>query len=223
MYQFILRFGCFWLFTSLLLATMQAQFGRYPDNGKAGVHGTIPGSYVISWRSLPEAVGYEYVLSDNPQCFEGCAGDTRQEFVRDTAAIEFNLAPNKFYYWILRTYFANGDTSEWTLIYSFTTEETDFNRRMIVAAPTRVEDDVLRLRLDWAQYPEANFVDLELVSLDGKATGGLSYRTQRRLSRYQTIEWPLPHLGPGTYLVRALIGEGDGLRSIQYWVRFQLL
>lgn len=198
------------------------QFGRFPDNGESGIPGAIPNSYVIGWSPLPGAQGYEYIISDNPQCFEGCSGDTRQQFVRDTASVEFNLQANHRYYWIIRTYFAEGDTSEWSFIYSFTTENTDYSRKMIQAAPSLVSDGVLRLRLDWAQYPEANFIDITLIGLDGRLLGNQSYRTERQLARYQTIEWPLPQLAPGTYIVRADIGEEQIQRKIRYWVKVQI-
>ncbi|MEM9984071.1 MAG: hypothetical protein AAF804_03160 [Bacteroidota bacterium] len=218
---------CTWriLFTLLLLLTLssaRAQFGRTPTNGEEGIPGTIPNSYVISWRTLPEATGYEYVLSDNPLCFEGCAGDTRQAYVRDTLAIEFNLAPQRRYYWIIRTYLKDGDTTEWSLIYSFSTSQTDFERRMIQPAPSLVEDGVLRFRLDWAQNPRANTLDLTLISPGGQLLLSRRIQHAETLIRYQDLSWPLPQLGPGTYLVIATVSEAGGLRPITYRLKIQV-
>lgn len=213
------------LFTLLLmgpLLSVWAQFGRTPDNGEEGIPGTIPNSYVISWQTLPDATGYEYIVSDNPLCFEGCAGDTRQAFVRDTLAIEFNLAPQRRYYWIIRTYLKDGDTTEWSLIYSFNTSQTDFERRMIQPAPSLVEDGVLRFRLDWAQNPRANTLDIKLIGPSGRLLLTRRVQNDETLIRYQNLSWPLPQLGPGTYLVMATVSEEGGLRPITYRLKVQV-
>jgi hypothetical protein len=191
---------------------------RYPDNDSAGIAGTVPNSYVIAWRAFDHAVGYEYVLSDNPLCFTGCAGDTREAFVRDTVAIAYDLQINHRYYWILRRHLANGDTSLWSLIYSFTTGETDFNRQMIVPAPNPIAERQIRLRLDWAQNPRANRVTLTLLSPSGQQLREETFQAGRAYIRYDMIEWPAADLAPGRYLLRADIIEREQPITDTYWL-----
>lgn len=191
---------------------------RFPPNDSAGVPGVVPNSYVISWSSLPNAIGYSYVVSDNPLCFSGCSGDTREAFVRDTNAVEFNLQINHRYYWIIQARYAENDSSGWSLIYSFTTSETDFTRRMISPAPNPIEEQVIRLRIDWAQNPKAQSVFLTLISPTGQQIREENFPEQRNSIRYGEIAWPAQDLSPGRYIIRADITERDQPITDTYWL-----
>ena len=79
----------------LCAQTAQAQQHVSPRNGAKGVPGPFIHSFVIEWEAVPGAIGYEYVLSDNPLCFAGCPGDTRQERVTNTFAVEYKAVPGK--------------------------------------------------------------------------------------------------------------------------------
>lgn len=191
---------------------------RYPANDSAGIAGTVPNSYVIAWEPTPGAVGYDYVVSDNPLCFSGCAGDTREAFVRDTTAVEYDLQLNHRYYWIFRTHLANGDTSAWTLIYSFTTRETDFTRRMVVLAPNPIARRQIRLRMDWAQKPRASEVYLTLIGAQGQTLRRQTFRARREFVRYGYLLWPAADLAPGRYLLRVEIAEHESPRLATHWL-----
>jgi len=209
-----------WLFFfCILLGLMQAQTGRFPDTGEAGIPGTVPNSYVIGWEPVEGALGYEYVVSDNPQCFVGCSGDTRQQFVVDTAAVEFNLQAERFYYWIIRTYFSEGDTSAWSFIFSFSTQATDFTRRMIVPAPNPIENQQIRLRLDWAQNPEAEGVSLTLINRQGAKVRTADRTYTRQLARFDHIEWEAADLPAGVYVLRADIRIPRRDRTDTFWMQ----
>ena len=62
-----------------------------PPNGGDGIPGPFDKSFSIHWAPYPNAQAYEYVMSDNPLCFAGCPGDTRQRVLADTFATEYNL------------------------------------------------------------------------------------------------------------------------------------
>jgi hypothetical protein len=219
--SFLLRTLLSLLWLSILSWPVLAQ-ERYPANDSAGIAGTVPNAYLIAWSPVPGAVGYEYVVSDNPQCFVGCAGDTRQAFVRDTAALEYDLQINHRYYWILRTYYADGDTSGWSLIYSFTTGEPSFERQMVLLTPNPIQEGVIQLRFDWAQHPRAAAVTLRLIGPQGRELGSETFQPRQQLVRYGHFRWAVPGLAPGRYLLRVDITELERQVSSTRWLKLMV-
>lgn len=217
MSQALLRYGLPLLGLLIAHCSLFAQ-QRYPANDSAGIAGTVPNSYLIAWTPVPGAIGYDYVVSDNPLCFSGCAGDTREAFVRDTAAVEYDLQINHRYYWIIRTYFASGDTSGWSLIYSFTTGETSFERQMVVPVPNPIQNQEIRLRFDWAQNPKASDIYLRLIDPQGQELGQETFRPRQQLVRYGSLTWPVPELSSGRYLLRIDITERERQVTSTRWL-----
>jgi hypothetical protein len=204
-----------WLLWVAPIASAQQ---RYPANDSAGIAGTVPNSYLIAWTPVPGAIGYDYVVSDNPFCFTGCAGDTREAFVRDTIAVEYDLQINHRYYWITRTHFADGDTSGWSLIYSFTTGQTSFERQMVVPVPNPIQNQEMRLRFDWAQNPRASDIHLLLIGPQGQELRQETFRPRQQSIRYGYFTWSVPELATGRYLLRVDITERERQVTSTRWL-----
>ncbi|MEO1381963.1 MAG: hypothetical protein AAFV78_01865 [Bacteroidota bacterium] len=213
---FILSFLAFLPFS-------MAQRHLLPEHRGEGVPGPVDNSFVIVWESVPGATGYEYVLSDNRFCFKGCAGDTRESVTRDTFATEFALQPDISYYWITRIFFANGDTSDWTLISRFNTTPVDI-RPLFVAAPSPLVGRQLQLFIDWAAIPDIQSLDWELIDLQGRRarpTGSILRGSS--IFRVQDYTVDLSGASPGMYQIYVSPKASDGtpLRPIQQKIILQ--
>lgn len=101
------------------LSSVHAQTHLEPENGGDGLPGIVTGSFTIKWATVDSFSIYEYIMSDNPLCFTGCPGDTRQKKTISNSVTEFNLQEDVWYYWITRVYYLDGDTSYWSGISSF--------------------------------------------------------------------------------------------------------
>ena len=195
-----------------------------PLRGDNGIPGTIPGSYIIKWAAVPGAVAYEYVLTNNELCFANCPGDTRQSLVTATEAVEFDLQDSTFYFWITRVVFGTGDTSDWTLPSYFLATAPDLSRPLAVSVPKEDRSQSLEIRLDWSSLAEAERVDLEVFTLNGKRIyrHPTSLRRQGVSQRFARYSLPFAPASPGFYAIRARValqggGEQEEFVKFAWW------
>ena len=191
----------------LIVAPLQAQIHLYPKEGEKGISGPVPRSFVVGWQHFEGAVNYQYVVSDNPLCFSGCAGDTREGFVADSFVVEFNLEPNRWYYWITRIHFANGDSSAWTLISSFFTEGPEDQARILAVAPNPVAGDQIKLRVDWGLNPDAQKIQLKLFNQQGHLVRDELIAKESFVLRFEEVQLPIDDLPSGIYHLRVLVDD----------------
>lgn len=198
---------CYIVIFVFLCANSYAQQHLVPSNGENGKPGPITSSFVIKWASVDSAVQYEYIVSDNPLCFNGCPGDTRQKETSDTTATEYNLQEEKWYYWITRVYYLNGDTSYWSGISSFLAKtppqpEPD---EIIKISPNPCPNNEVVLKIDWATNPNANEITASIYSLAGIK---LKEETiEKAGGRYQDYLVSFPSLNKGTYIVVFVVDD----------------
>jgi hypothetical protein len=199
----------FALLVSLLLAAkLPAQAHRAPVHRGLGIPGPEVGSFVIHWEKVLGAIGYEFVLTDNQYCQAGCAGDTRQRFVSDTFAIEFDLAEKVSYYWITRVYYPNDSISPWSNISSFQAL-TPATKKLyhLEAAPT--PGAVPLLRLDWQANPSAQQLVVRTLDLQGRQASARKVVSRRGpASRLEVVPLPLPPLEQGLLLLQVEVRDG---------------
>jgi hypothetical protein len=192
-----------------MVGTVYGQIHILPPDSGMGIPAQEKGAYLIAWKPVEGAIAYEYVLSDNPLCFSGCAGDTRQRIVSDTFAVEYELQRPHWYFWITRAIFEENDTSSWTFISSFFATEPEPGP-VAVVAPNPVRGD-LRLRIDWGMIPNFRYLTLDLLN-SGGARIFRDFRIDRKadMRRFQAHVIPLPELPPGYYVGNLYFGkEGD--------------
>jgi hypothetical protein len=177
-----------------------------PPHGARGAPGPFPHSFTIEWESVPGAIRYEYVLSDNPQCFSGCPGDTRQGFVQGTSTIEYNLQEDTWYYWITRVYFSESEKSVWTNISSFLADTPGISSHIASVAPNPATD-VVTVRVDWGVNPAARFVQFTLFDLLGRKVAG-PIRLDKSSLRFESFRVSAEGLAAGVYMAR-FIADGN--------------
>lgn len=185
---------------------VNAQEHLVPPNGAEGVPGPYYNSFVIKWASVERAVAYEYILSDNPLCFAGCPGDTRQAIVTDTTSIEFNLQEDKWYYWITRVIYPEKDTTGWSDITSFLaiTQEGEGNLAKIYPNPSI--NGKINVYVDWAINPQAKQIEINVINHSGIK---ITHQTliKNHSFRYQDFEIDVKAMTPG--LVICIIQVDD--------------
>ncbi|MEL7529871.1 MAG: hypothetical protein AAFN10_01110 [Bacteroidota bacterium] len=213
-------FAC--LFLSLSFQTAAAQLNRFPANGEDGVPSAVPNSFLIGWSPFEGAAYYEYVLTDNAQCFIGCAGDTRLEAGADTVAVEYNLQPNRWYYWIVRIYFANGDTSEFSSIYSFFTEQPEDQQRLLTVASNPIVGGTAKLLIDWAQNEDAFEAQINIYDQNGNPRKRETIRRGLTALRFEEVLVPISDLPSGYYFMDVLIGNQNN-RNNFYTLKIMVL
>lgn len=198
---------------SIVLADAQPKL-LLPENGGKGIPAFEARSFVIIWDTVGSASYYEYVISDNPNCFKGCSGDTRNETTPSTSATEYAMQINKWYYWIVRVFYTNGDTSNWSGIWSFFTEPSADNEvPFILAFPNPARSNV-NLRIQWTQEPDITTLSVDLFSLDGRIISrNQKIVLQKNIFQRDEI-FPLPttNLSPGIYL--AVIREDNITKKV---------
>lgn len=198
---------CFFLLSAMSLLS-QEHLG--PIDGRPGTPGTVPGSFLIDWVEIPDAIAYEYVLTNNELCFANCPGDTRQAIVKNSESIEYDLQDSTFYFWITRIIYGVGDTSAWTLPSYFFATAPDLSRPVLVASSA--ESGAIRLRLDWSALASAESVSMEVLDFQGKRVAGSDERIRRqgvgRRFIFETIR--LPNLPAGNYILRLWAHSNDG-------------
>jgi len=191
----------------LLCINVYAQQHLEPVNGADGSPGSITGSFTIKWASVDSVSNYEYIVSDNPLCFNGCPGDTRQRFSGDTTATEYNMQEGKWYYWITRIYYLNGDTSYWSGISSFlakTPPQPDPDE-IIKVSPNPCPNKEVVLKIDWATNPDAREITVIIHSLLGFRLAEVV--VEKSGNRYQDYPLSLPSNAKGTYIAVFIVGD----------------
>lgn len=175
-----------------------------PPSGADGVPGRVPGSFAIEWEAVEGAIAYEFVLTDNSDCFAGCAGDTRQARTTDTRTIQLGLEEGLFYYWITRVFMANGDSTGWSPISNFRAVTVEIGEVFRLASPV-VEQTVLWV--DWQAITDVPQIQLRMVDLSGRQVKPVplspiweGLRPRNGFERFSRYEIPLTGLGPGVYV-----------------------
>jgi hypothetical protein len=144
-----------------------AQKHLLPPNGGDGIPGPYYGSFEITWASVDNAVEYEYVMSNNPLCFAGCPGDTRQRLLTDTVALEYNLQEDVWYYWITRVIYGENDTTGWSNISSFLAKTPESGGGFLQIYPNPSLDNKFIINVDWTVNPVAKLINVELINYNG--------------------------------------------------------
>ncbi len=178
---------------------------RLPVNGGNGYNGSTPRSFLIQWDSLAEATHYEYVMSDNSLCFAGCSGDTRNDQVAGTYAVESNMVLNKWYYWIVRAFMENGDTTYFSPIHSFYTfPRPEDARTYFTLSPNRVEEEHTNILVAWTIDPQINSFEYHVFNMFGetvKASPTLLVK-KNELEQTETFSVDLEGLRTGLYVMQ---------------------
>lgn len=193
---------------------LQAQVHALPEHQAMGIPGPQPRSYVITWHPAPEAVAYEYVLTDNFLCFAGCAGDTRQGATADTFLVGYELLEGRPYYWITRVMFADSSYSQWSLISEFQAEAPPV-QELVRVAPNPVRGPV-RVYLDWAAIPDVDYVSVQVLDRNGQQVRpGFTVWPTFAAFRIDEQTWKQTDLPAGTFifLFTAQTREGRVLRQ----------
>ena len=205
------QFLCILALTTVL-QTMNAQTHLEPADGAEGVPGPVPSSFVIKWASVDSAASYEYVMSNNEQCFAACPGDTRQKSTgSDTVSIEFNLIEGILYYWITRVSYIDGSTGPWSVITSFRAiTPPEVEPEELIKILQNPSSDQLNIEIDWAAKPEALQISLEILSLGGQSLGPRIIIEKNSLGRYQLFDYEISLLPQGIYLASFIVDDEHG-------------
>ncbi len=174
----------------LILSTsfhVNAQEHLVPPNGENGVAGPYNHSFEITWASVQGAAAYEFVVSDNPLCFAGCPGDTRQAIVADTTTFLFNLQENRWYYWITRIIYTNKDTTNWSNITSFLAVTPGGEGNLAEIHPNPAVNGKIGVHVDWAINPRAEQMEINLHNSSGVKIAQ-QILIKNRSFRYQDFE-----------------------------------
>lgn len=191
-------------------ASLLGQNHLLPRENGPGLEGPEANSYVLVWQKHPEAVRYEYVLTDNEFCFSGCAGDTRERSLIDTFTVEFFLFPGTKYYWTTRMFFADGDSSAWSVISSFNTL-TPSPTRMLTVASNPLTNRQTNLIVDWVADEATQRIELTLRNMQGLEVWTREPIVQRGLPvRKQKVPVDWSGLPAGNYLLEVRGFDGLG-------------
>lgn len=187
-----------------------------PVHRGEGLAGPEPHSFVMIWEQVPGALRYQYVLTDNAQCFLNCAGDTRQGFTEDTLLIAPELLEETWYYWITRVWFADGDSSEWTLPSAFFTYTPPVDS--LISLRGAGSGGPLALRIDWAAHKDLAEIRLHWTDLQGRSYPGPVLRRDQPISRFQLLEQLRPPGGGRLWVLTAVpvLRDGFALRPYRY-------
>lgn len=200
----------------LIVDLLIAQTHLAPQNGSDGVPGSVTNSFIIKWAEDSSAVDYEYVMSNNRLCFETCPGDTRQQKTGgDTSAIEYDLIADRWYYWITRIIFENGEVSDWSPISNFFTQTPKSLEKIATIAPNPIRNNILQLNIDWAVDINAHHLDVQLLNLNGQFIGE-SIQIEKQLDRFQYVSVPMFSVPAGTYLLQVTVGDQQNEAAKQY-------
>ncbi len=198
----------FFAFILIAETSCIAQIHLEPVNGENGIPGPISGSFIIKWASVDSAIYYEYIVSDNPLCFEGCPGDTRQKTTPDTTATEYNLQEGKMYYWITRVYYLNGDTSYWSAIPSSFLAKTppEANPDEIVnILPNPCAKENITFKIDWYVNPKAREINISIYSVFGFKIS--EYNIEKENTRYQEHKLNVTSFTKGAYVALIILDD----------------
>jgi len=177
-----------------------------PIDGEDGIPGAVSNSFRVEWAAVEGAVDYEYVMSDNPQCFAGCAGDTRQEKTNGvTSATEYALGKNRWYYWITRVFYADGGVSNWSSISSFLARSPETSEVIANVNPNPVTNTYATIDIDWQLHPKATFLRIEFFSYSGNRQRNDLYIQRLPDVRFQSFRLDVAGMDKGVYLLRYYI------------------
>ena len=199
----------FILLSTLLLITFSAENSSAqfivqlaPANGANGISGPTSGSYIMTWSSMPNAVSYQWINSNNHLCFYGCAGDTRTGITNDTNVIVYNIPVNEWRYWIVRAFLSNGDTTSSTGIFSFLPKGDGTNVSLFSIAPNPAKE-YITVSVDWFSNPKLNKITYTVIDLYGKPIVANKEFTLTKAAfiRNEKHTLELPPLSPGIYFV----------------------
>ena len=214
-------------FASLLIVFIAghiaAQTHLAPQSGTDGIPGAVLHSFIIQWASEPGAVDYEYVLSNNRQCFETCPGDTRQHKTgSDTTATEMNLIADRWYYWITRIIYENGEVSDWTAISNFYTKTPEGQGKIAFIAPNPVKDKELKITIDWAININARSLTMHILNMNGNEVAS-PFHIEKEAGRFQTETVPVFFLPAGIYFIRVEIDEKQSNNANRFILKMIVL
>lgn len=195
-----------------LTFSSSAQIQIAPKNGDLGEPGSLEKSFLITWSSEPNAVKYEYLITDNPQCTEGCAGDTRQEVVNDTfkQLTSPPLQENTWYFWIVRVYINDSIADAWSTIFSFYTELPTPGTQILTLAGNPGRGN-MNVTIDWTVNINLLAIETRIYNLNGTlALPPFTFEKSSSNLRYDTLELPTAQLSRGIYICNFIIkGSGD--------------
>lgn len=198
------------LWLGIFIASINPCFSQVhiaPENGADGIPGVVPKSFTIEWAPVPGARAYEYVMSDNPLCFTGCPGDTRQWIVQTTTATEYNLQTDTWYYWITRVYFETGDTTEWTFISSFFATTPKSKGNFIELSPHPSMGENISFKIDWGINPDATEIKLDVYTTSGQLLRNWVFKKTSNGIRFEDVRVPRESLANGIYLIRFSVND----------------
>jgi len=193
---------------------LAAQIHLAPQSGSDGIPGAVANSFVIIWEQEPDAVDYEYVMSNNRQCFETCPGDTRQHNTGgDTIATEMNLIADRWYYWITRVIYENGEFSDWTAISNFYTKTPEGKGEIAFIAPNPAKDKLLNITIDWATNINARSLTMQILDLNGHQIAA-PFQVDKQAGRFQKASFPVFFLPAGVFFLQIAVDENQNDRLI---------
>ncbi len=173
-----------------------------PANGAKGNNGPVSGSYIMTWSSVPNAISYEWVNSNNPSCYFGCAGDTRSGITFDTSAIVYYIPDNEWRFWIVRAFLSNGDTTDTNLIFSFLPQKDSLEAPVISITPNPAREFVT-ISIDWYNNSTTNKLLYTVINMHGSIIANNKEITlvKNQFIRNEKHKLELPPLSPGIYFV----------------------
>ncbi|MCH8904103.1 MAG: hypothetical protein IIA45_09345 [Bacteroidetes bacterium] len=195
-YKNLLTISLIWLCTFT-----HAQVPLLPPDSAIGIPGSVTNSFVIVWSSADGAIAYEYVLTDNQQCTQGCAGDTRQNIVTDTFAVELDLKENVDYYWIIRAVYADSTVGFYSAINSFVADYPGPGVEIIKVLGNPISSR-LKMEVDWQVLPNVSSIFVNVYDLVGKIVMPTSVLTKAGENiRFEKFNVDLEPVLSGVYLV----------------------
>lgn len=202
---------------------LMAQTHLAPQTGGDGIPGTVANSFIIKWAHEPGVADYEYVMSNNRMCFETCPGDTRQHKTGgDTTATEMNLIADRWYYWITRVIYKNGEVSDWTAISNFYTKTPVGGGKIAIIAPNPVKDKVLKISIDWVVNINARSLTMYILDMNGHEIAP-PFQINKEVGRFQKESLSLYFLPTGSYFIRTVIDEKQSDSESQFILKMIVL
>lgn len=173
--------------------------------------GKYKNSFVLSWEKSDTVSKYEYVVSDNPECFGGCVGDTKNATVFGNEATVFPKFENKTYYWKVRPIVQEGDsTLYWSAIHSFETNYPEEQKASTLATlfPIPNYANQLTLRIDGSMLQ--NNESLKAIVYDNRGNNLIEFTiTHSFESRFIDFVIPIESLSSGHYSL-SIISDAKG-------------
>ena len=185
--------------------------------------GIYRNSYKLSWAKQSNVIGYEYIVTDNPLCFAGCIGDTKQAITEDTSIIIFPNNENIPYFWKIRPVYSENDTlKEWLRINTFSTtypKEISTNASITIY-PNPAVHEKLFLKIDWSLLENTQLLPLTIYTLLGVPIYANNTLVSRNntLTKFTEYEIDIRTLPPQNYIIEFIDVQKNKIQ-----VRFQKL